>query len=117
MKRDTMVLAIEKGYDISKDTESDSLESINLYCIQKWLRNDKHINVLPHVNEDGTYDVDIYFFNGKVGWRQSFEDHIFLYRLDTFEEALEAGIRDVMKMVDGPIIRKIKHLQEIPDNE
>lgn len=87
---DLMMLGLEPG------PYYDSCHSILLYDAQKFLREDKHIEVVVLGENEigGPYYADIYTENGYAGYvRKSF---------DFYEDALAEGIKEVVNMLKNP---------------
>ena len=96
---ETAKLAKEKRFDLTKlgykeengeiiDTYSTTTQSL----LQKWLREEHkiHIVIMPCIIPSN--EVKYYIFTGKLKW-----DWAELF--DTYEEALEVGLQEALKLV------------------
>ena len=106
MKDKLVLLAREKGYYSfhTVNREQGSGWFIELCLLQKWLREVHNIEVEVYREVDfadecyyNTYCVDV--FNNKLSFQS--KDSIFTERIDTYEQALEQGLLEGLKLIDN----------------
>jgi len=89
ISHDTSLLAIEKGYSFLKG------EYFHQAMLQKWLREEKNIDVVV-IPVRFTGYLEIGYYTYAVCGIQPMKN----YRFDTYEEALEIALVEGLKLIE-----------------